>query len=178
MSRYLIKKGEHYSQNRFLKLFLFKKKVKFLIDFDNSIIQYNDQEYNKSDINKIVGLCFWSFGAIWNSIKNVAPIHQYNSIRLGYVVRKGKLDLYAYWYRNGVRNYEYIDTVDAFGYLEVSFETVGNCVGVSIRGIKTGRNVSVYAYVNTSPISNMLFPYYGGDETAKQDFLINIDITS
>lgn len=178
MSRYLIKKGEHYSQNRFLKLFLFEKKVKFLIDFDNSIIQYNDNAFNKSDINKIVGLCFLSFKAIWNSIIKVTPIHQYNSIRLGYVVRQDKLDLYAYWYRDGVRNYEFIDTVEAFGFLEVSFEIFGNCVGILIRGIKTGRNVSVYANINTSSIANMLFPYYGGDETAKQDFLINIDITS
>lgn len=160
-----------------MKLFFFKKKIKFLIDFDNSIIQYNDYVENKSDINKIVGLCFWSMGAIWNSIKNAAPIHQYNSIRLGYVVRYDKLDLYAYWYRDGVRNYEYIDTVEAFGFLEANFEITGNCVCVSVKGFRTGRNKTVCVNINTSKFPTMLFPYYGGDEVAKQDFLINIDIT-
>lgn len=177
MPRFTIKQGCHYSDNRFFKLWLWKTKYSFLIDFDDSIIQYNEKETNKDDINKIVGVCFWSLKALWWSLMNFKAIHQYNSIRLGYVVREGLLDLFVYYYQNGTRFSEYITTVKAFGYFDFEIDTSDSLAITTLREKRTGIEYRKLASSYCTNTATMLFPYYGGDETAKSDFLINIDIT-
>ncbi|MEO9967842.1 MAG: hypothetical protein ABJF11_18765 [Reichenbachiella sp.] len=128
--------------------------------FDESAIYQNITEENQQDINKLMGF------------SDCNSMHHDNSARFGWRWFKDRLEIHAYCYVNGERVTAYIGTAEInekVDYLlnvsdsQYSFQ-IGNEAPVIItRGDVC--NIGVYY---------MLYPYFGGDETAPHDISIQI----
>ena len=156
---YVIKKGRHYAQlniNR-LRIFSFRKSIEYRVMFDETSLY--DTELYGDHINKLCGMT------------DVNSLVHSNSIRFGWRPnnRNLQIDLYAYWYDNGDRNFIFIDSVELHEthYLKLSIEKeqyrfqVENQILV-IKRSKRGQ----------FGLKMRLFPYFGGQPKAPRDIKI------
>jgi hypothetical protein len=146
---YTIKKGSHRSS--WFPRITFKKTISFSFKFLTPILE---SEYT----NKIYGL-----------IDGILP-HK-NSIRLGFRKEKGELLVCAIVYNNGVRTittlkeinseYIYVATINKTKYEYIIYLDFEKYV------FKRVSNFNLFSF--------RLFPYWGGKETAKENFKIEIN---
>lgn len=122
---------------------------------------------NQYDINKIYG---YGFG--FN--------HHWNSIRIGWTwnLHTKKVDVYAYCYNEGVRDYSLIHSCGCAAKLMFDINRVKFAEGYKWVIVIVENNISYTKYVD-APINPAnwgfrLFPYFGGQDTAPHDIEIKI----
>jgi hypothetical protein len=153
---YTIKKGEHYVANNFYQPTEISE-LKFAVKFDSSAIYQTNSEVNQYDINKLYGFS-----------DNNADHHQY-SARVGWSWNNNSLHLHGYVYNEGK-----VLKAD-LGNIAMGAETM-----CSIKVNGSNYIFSVNDVAVTMPRSStgslargyMLYPYFGGDETAPHDIRI------
>jgi hypothetical protein len=133
----------------------------FTAKFDDTG-RYNLGNVNQYDINKLYGFsdCFSS--------------HHRNSARIGWVwnLSTSKMEIHAYTYADGKRNYKYITSVplNKTIYYSIAIDSrnyIMTADGISVsmeRGCKS-KNANGYK----------LYPYFGGDEVAPHNITIEIN---
>lgn len=158
---YTIQKGNNYCNNNTYDVISNRSNFDFLVIFDSSCIYKTNLESNQADINKLLGF------------SDCGSHHQTNSARFGWNWYEDQLNVYAYCYINGVRQYKKLSSLalnkqhhlkmyveDKKYYFEV------NGVLDSMPRFCSGYTISGY----------QLFPYFGGDETAPHDIFVSIKI--
>ncbi|MEO9804898.1 MAG: hypothetical protein ABJF04_16700 [Reichenbachiella sp.] len=131
--------------------------------FNESAIYQNALEENQQDINKLMGF------ADCNSK------HHDNSARFGWRWFEDQLEIHAYCYVNGERVVAYIGTVELN-------EKVDYMLNVSDTQYTFQIEDEAPIIINRGDVCNigvyyMLYPYFGGDETAPHDISIQIRLT-
>ncbi|WP_421871169.1 hypothetical protein [Marinoscillum sp.] len=154
---YTIPKGKHYSSYK--AEFLQSDILRFEVAFDESAIYTTETEENQWDTNKLLGF------ADCNSH------HHENSVRFGWRWLDGKIDILAYCYVNGERIIEQIGSTQPnhtnsyeIRLTDTEYQLTMDDKTISIARSKPCDTGSYY----------MLFPYFGGDETAPHDITISI----
>jgi hypothetical protein len=160
-----IKKGRHRTNRPKLGLHWKKNKIVYEVVFNFDCRYETEDKKNQLDINKLFGL---SFG-----------LHHKNSARFGWRDNgEGKIDILAYVYRNGKRVTEsegiYIETVEV-GRTYTMDITVTNDVYMFtiIKGSKLV-GATIVDHGDLLPIGYYLNPYFGGDEKAPHDMVIEL----
>ena len=158
-STFTIRQGQHYCDQSTLKS-VRTSEMKFIAKFDNSAIYQTIIPENQYDINKL-----WGFS---EGINN-----QYNSARIGWSWNNEALRLYAYAYKNGIREYQEITPVAIGADINCSIKVSGNSYVFTVNSstVTLPRGPSA-----TQASGYQQYPYFGGDETAPH--LITILIKS
>jgi hypothetical protein len=154
---YLIKEGEHYSNNNGIVLLTNIQEIRFIAKFDSTAIYTSVNPVNQADINKLYGF----------SDNNSQ--HHDNSARIGWRWYNNQLQLHAYIYNSTVRSGQFIKAV--------GFNTDITC-SIRINGDKyifsvDGTTVEM-PRTSVTPSGYKLYPYFGGDEVAPHDIIIQI----
>lgn len=157
---YTIKKGEHES-NRTPKSFD-AQSLTFQARFDSSAVYKTLQETNQADINKLMGF------------SDCNSHHQQNSARFGWRWYDDQLEILAYCYVNGDRISQYVTSVPLGEMAEYKIEIVGDKYVFTV-------NSTARVEINKNPnctggMNYMLFPYFGGDETAPHDITVVVNM--
>ncbi|WP_420150423.1 hypothetical protein [Spirosoma sp.] len=156
---YRIRAGQQYSDQNPL-VFTHKTTLTFSATFNESAIYTTRLPENQSDINKLYGF------------SDCNTHHSLASARFGWNWRDNALRIYAYCYVNGQRiaqelgiaqlnvanDYQIILSESAYTFIFLGKQTV------IARGCTTVESTQRY----------LLYPYFGGDETAPHDITIAI----
>ncbi|MEI6947377.1 hypothetical protein V9K67_09315 [Paraflavisolibacter sp. H34] len=154
---YTILAGQHYCDKSTFK-FLTLSTQKFSVRFDSSGVYKTIDPVNQYDINKLYG-----FSEGLN--------HEYNSARIGWAYNNGALRLYAYAYKNGLRQSKEITTVPLNQEIACSIKVSGYSYIFTAKGV----SVTLPRAKNTATASGyQLYPYFGGDEVAPKTIFIQI----
>lgn len=157
-THYMIQAGEHGSQvvggffgdkMRTLK----SNHFSFSARFDETA-RYQISERNQDDINKLMGFA------------DANSLHHENSIRFGwrYSIEKDAIEIFAYAYQEGSRQFEYMTDMK-----------IGETANFQIMLTDNSYELNVNGEANTSinrtsgakaGVYYLLFPYFGGNETA------------
>lgn len=154
---YVIPAGAHYSNQSTFKSFL-DSVLQFTVRFDSSAIYTSNAASNQGDINKLYG--FAEEGG-----------HHENSARFGWNWENSKLNLFAYSYIEGERH--------SLPLGEAIIDKEYSCT------IRLAPDAYIFNFnSNTRSISRslnsniatgyLLYPYFGGDETAPHEIRIYI----
>ena len=112
-----------------------------------------DQGY----INKLFGIGYF-------------PHHHDNSVRIGwnYDIVSGKINLFAYWYAQGVKGWHYLRSVDIgeVNYFSIQAGERDHIIDVS------GRKYCVD--VAGRSVGYLLRPYFGGNKTSPHTMIIDM----
>jgi hypothetical protein len=160
--RWTIKKGRHFSRKNdslFLYKFGFaKKSFRFQAYFADGC---NYVDNSDGDVNKLYGV---SYG-LDNHKKSVRIGWKHNG--------DNTIDLYAYYYVDGVRNINCLMSVSMHEVIE--FDILKSGSSVHIRTVN-GRRSQNFLIRNIGGKWPMLkeYPYYGGDQKAPNDMTIYI----
>ncbi len=168
MKQYLIKKGAHYcSVGLFERIGAIGWKIKkYSIRFvlHNACWWAPKRNDDDLDLNKLSGV---SYGLNDHS----------NSVRLVWrpdFDNSGKIMIYGYTYdklSTGQHTSLYITTVQTGQTCDGLIEVIGNQYSITVNGVNVKMD-------NTHPDPSMcfrLYPYFGGNNVAPQDMLIDID---
>ena len=162
---YLIEKGKHESRIenslnpkglRTLK----SDRLDITVRFDESV-RYNLGNSNQADINKLFGF------ADCNSL------HHENSARFGwnYNASADRVDIFTYIYQNSTRIYEKIGSMGIGDAADLSISLQGDNYLFQFESksilVQRGTQCDMGVYY-------LLYPYFGGDETAPQDIRVYI----
>lgn len=164
--KFRIKKGDHYSITSILHYFRFKMEDKLHFDFiiDESC-RYQDDGENATDFNKLYGV-------------SLSRHHHINSIRIGWRYYKEKLEICAYLYREGERKIVIYDKEIEFNNkynILINFTDRGYNIYLDYSAIHFERSLKS---IKVMPIKYILKPYFGGDNTAPHNMLIEIKLLS
>jgi hypothetical protein len=152
---YVIERGEHNS-NRTPALKNDISVLAFQARFDSTAIYTTVKANNQGDINKLYGLSDCGSG------------HQENSARFGWRWYKNQLEILAYVYRDGQRDYKVLGTAsfNVYHAYEIVF-------GMNQYVFKfDNATVTLPRHCDGSASGYKLFPYFGGDETAPHNVSI------
>ncbi|MFK7953726.1 MAG: hypothetical protein AB8B73_12840 [Ekhidna sp.] len=160
---FLIPKGQHKVAIPKMQA-LQSRTLAFKALFDNSAIYETNMVENQHDINKLMGFA------------DCNAHHHDNSARFGWRWLDGKLQIHAYVYNNGIRTSSYIGDVSLNKSYIYDLSFNDEFYIFSLEG-------SEPIYMTRTKSCNrgiyyMLFPYFGGDETAPHDIFISIEQTS
>lgn len=162
---YLIKTGDHHSNvegslprngQRVLKT----KALEFTARFNKSAA-YDLKSNDQQDINKLFGF------------SDCNSLHQKNSARFGwnYNTRSGEIDIFSYVYKNGKRITEHLGSTTLNETVVYKITVSENHFIFDFKGtslqIERGSQCNIGLYY-------MLFPYFGGNQTAPHDIRIFI----
>ncbi len=157
---FIIPKGEHYCLNNTLKQ-ASDSSLSFELAFDSSALYTSVLPENQFDWNKVLGF------------SDCGDLHQTNSLRLVWRHAIGVgIELAAYTYKNGVRDFEVLDTV-----------AVGDTVAVELLKQQSGHyqtRIGSKVFIETRECTTLtstdylLYPYFGGDETAPDTVRVHI----
>lgn len=153
---YLIKKGQHSSTNKVASLNV--SKMMFTATFDSSAIYKTKKAANQADINKLYGL------------SDCGTHHHQNSARFGWRWYNDELQIHAYSYNGGERNFEYITPVALNKEYTYTVEMTDDAYIFTL----DGKTVSVERSCTGEAAGYKLFPYFGGDEKAPHNISIVI----
>jgi hypothetical protein len=153
---YLIKEGQHSSTNSFksIKTSL----LRFEAVFDKSAVYTTVLANNQADINKLYGM------------SDCGSLHQTNSARFGWRWYNNRLEILGYVYNGGQWAYKYITSIELdkpYTY-ELSLQSQAYIFRVN------GSEVTLPRSCSGQGSGYMLYPYFGGDETAPHDITIRI----
>lgn len=154
---YLIKAGEHYSNNNYEAVS--GNELAFEVIFDSTCIYTTKSTENASDINKLYGF------------SDCNTHHQVNSARVGWLWNGTAIELYGYCYADSNRISKLLGTAEINEVLKLS-------IAVSVSGYAFTYNDSttnILRHCSDSVFTGYrLYPYFGGDETAPHDIHIQI----
>jgi hypothetical protein len=154
---YTIKTGQHYCDKSTFKAVTLAEQ-KFSTRFDSSGVYTTTDPVNQYDINKLYGF-------------SEGINHEYNSARIGWAWNKGAMRLYAYAYKNGVRQSKEITAVPLNTEVNCSIKVSGYNYVFTVNGV----SVTLPRAKNTATASGyQLYPYFGGDEVSPKDIFIQI----
>ncbi len=155
---YEIKEGSHASKSQ-LK-WLYQPHLSYEVIFDNTCRYENKIPSNQRDINKLFGF------ADCNSH------HQENSARFGWRWYNDRLELLTYCYDNGVRTSQFMSALELNTPYKCHIYLFQDHYELEIEDIiKISEN---RANICTQGIYYLLWPYFGGDETAPQNIRIHM----
>ena len=157
-TQYTIRQGQHYCDGNTYQP-IDTGELKFTVVFDSTAIYQTANPVNQYDINKLYGFS-----------DNAAEHHQF-SARFGWSWNDHALRLYAYVYNNGVRASK-----------ELGIIAIGQEVACSIRAeagvyrFTMNDHMTTMPRLSTTPKAKgyLLYPYFGGDETAPHTIHIQI----
>ena len=157
---FLLPKGEHTKGIKAQSLQ--SSSLQFNAIFDQSAIYKTQLEENQHDINKLMGF------------SDCNSFHHENSARFGWRWLNGTLEIHAYVYANGERVTEYIGDINLDAPYNYEIVLTNNAYVFYLEGfdpvsITRGNSCDKGLYY-------MLFPYFGGNEVAPHDILIQIKI--
>lgn len=158
LKHFLIKAGEHYSSRDIVTLSA--EALYFQAKFDSSAIYSTPFPQNQADINKLLGM------------SDCKTFHHTNSARFGWRWHEESLQILAYTYVDGERQSSFIAAVDlnkAYDYALV-MEDDHYVFSVGEHQVKMDRGCSGEAQ------GYMLYPYFGGTNTAPHDVSIWINL--
>lgn len=95
---YKIPRGKHYAEGNLFKQ-LNQAELRFEVLFDSSAIYRNRRADNQHDVNKLYGF------------SDCGTAHHTNSARFGWRWTGTQIELYAYWYRDSIRQSQLLDTI-------------------------------------------------------------------
>lgn len=153
-----IKEGKHYSGTHFS---LFSgESLSIMFQFDDSAVYQTKEPNNQKDINKLFGF------------SDCGNRHHKNSIRLGWRWLNEQLEIHSYSYVNSERKHKLITTVPLNEPIPAEIKVLpeGSYL-VTVNGITVK---SQRGCTGKHPLGYILFPYFGGDETAPHDILITV----
>jgi hypothetical protein len=155
---YLIKKGYNYCENNAYSITNYTY-LHFRARFDSSGIYSTDTAGNQQDINKLYGFA------------DCSSHHQTNSARFGWNWYNGVMHIHAYCYSGGVRAYKELGTVN----LNETFDCQLTVLPGKYLFTLNGKTDTMNRGCNDNgALGYKLLPYFGGNETAKQDVRIRI----
>jgi hypothetical protein len=157
---FLIKRGKHFSNRFFYKLFNFfnfSGHSIYLIKFDETC-KYQLPKEDQADINKLFG---FSLG-----------LHHKNSARFGWCWNNNQLEIWAYWYNNGFRNYQFIQSIDVEEKYYFEIKNLGDKWEFSIHNYEKIKKVVVDKSKTKINFGYNLWPYFGGNQVSPQDISI------
>ena len=154
---FVIPKGKHHSVSQ--PTIISSKEIKASVMFDNTAIYKIDNE-DSLDINKLIGI-----GSYLG--------HHNNSVRVGWrwSNKKKLIELFAYTYTDGVRDFFRITDVPINSVFDIHIDLRFDQGFIGVNGVKVRVAVTNR---NAYNVSYMLYPYFGGDETAPQNINIYI----
>lgn len=156
--RFTIPKGQHYSTYR-VEL-LQSTSLIFQATFDESVIYKSQTEENQWDTNKLMG------------ISDCNSFHQDNSARFGWRWLNDRVEILAYCYVDGERIIELIGSTKPFQVNTYEIQLTDSKYifkfDKEVMEIPRAKPCDVGAYY-------LLFPYFGGDETAPHDIHIMVN---
>lgn len=157
IKKYVIQEGEHHSTLSFESIEL--DSLKFKVLFDSSAIYQTLERENQGDLNKLYGL------------SDCNSYHHTNSARFAWRWYQDKLEIWAYTYLNGERQFQFIENVslDKFYECEIVFTDKKYLFRLNDKIVEMPRSCSAKA------VGYKLFPYFGGDEAAPKDIRIWIE---
>lgn len=155
---YTMKKGKH--ESTFKVTSLQSEALVFKAKFDETAKYKTQTEENQHDLNKLMGF------------SDCNSLHHANSARFGWRWLNDTLEIHAYCYVNGQRTSQYIGAVEigqeAYYSLQVTNDQyIFNLNEEEVVTIDRGDVCNVGIYY-------MLWPYFGGDETAPHDVHVYI----
>ena len=158
-SVFKIKKDKH--RSTFKIKYIFDDKINFDVILSESCKYKSKSEENQYDVNKIFGI-------------SDGGSHMKNSARLGWRYLNDKLELMAFTHNNGVFSFEKIcDAQPNFIY---------NCqINLLIdkyQFIVDNNIVYMDRYKSNTNFKYLLYPYFGGDETAPHNIEIKIKLNN
>lgn len=132
----------------------------FFATFDPTAEYTTDDPANQGDINKLYGF------------SDCDSHHHTNSARFGWRWYDDELQIFAYTYADGIRDWEQLGVVGFGGAHHYRLESVGDQYRFSLDG---GPEVVMDRGCTSTLVRYRLYPYFGGDETAPHDIRIHID---
>jgi hypothetical protein len=155
---YKIPKGNHYAQANVFKQ-LHRNELRFQVVFDSSAIYQTIKPENQYDINKLYGF------------SDCETMHHENSARFGWRWNARSVELYAYWYNDSTRHHQFLDNVSIGQTVELAIKALPQQYQFSIK-----KATYLFPRNCSSTLVNgyLLYPYFGGDETAPHDIRIRI----
>lgn len=142
---YYIEQGEHQDSRFSIPSPIFSERYDIVFTF-NELHLYSD-ELQTSDINKLYGI-------------TSPKIHQ-NSARFGWRnIQDDEIEIFAYWYKDGVRGFELIGTTKPKEQNHYSIDVTGHRYVWCFQDIE-------YVVEGTKNIATFkAYPYFGGDNPA------------
>ena len=146
MTRFTVRKGKHKFHPRLVEFS--KKKLKFRMRFNPNCL-YNLGDSDQADINKLYGI-------------TSLFIHK-NSVRFGWRAEEGRIRIFAYWYKRGVRGWYDMGTVGTDEFNDYSIEMQGDTCVLRLNDKKfIIPNIVDWCDFFTFKA----FPYFGGNKKA------------
>lgn len=153
---YIIPGGEHSSRN---EVSLHSgKELRFLAIFDQTAQYSTANPSNQADINKLYGF------------SDCNSQHQMNSARFGWRWFNSKIEIFAYCYNNGARQFQYITSVEPDQEYEYKIAISGGQYVFTVNGTST----TMTRGCTDGGTKYRLYPYFGGDEAAPHSISIKI----
>lgn len=151
----IIHKNTH-APLRLPRLLIKPKLLAYRVGFTESC-RYDLGVRDQGDINKLFGVGYF-------------PSHHDNSVRVGwnYDIVSGKINVFAYWYAEGICNWQYLRSVE-IGlpyYFKMFIDGDNHRLDIAGRVY----NVSV----NSTQVAYLLRPYFGGNKKAPHDIIIDL----
>jgi hypothetical protein len=153
---YVIEKGSHQSAHEYGKMSI-DSILNFNVIFDSSAIYQDKQDENAKDVNKLFGM------------SDCGIMHHMNSARIGWRWYKGNLELFGYSYSNAKREIVKIGSfhINTALRCQITCATGKYIFDVNGKKVETKRSCNIEEYY-------LLYPYFGGDETAPHRIKIKI----
>ena len=150
----IIKQGTH-APLRLPKLLVTPSVLCYRVAFTESC-RY-DIGKDQGDINKLFGIGYF-------------PHHHETSVRIGwnYDIVSGKINLFAYWYQEGMVNWQYLRSVDLGEIHYFKIEMRGHDHKLDVAGR------IFYVDVAGRCVGYLLRPYFGGTRTSPHDMIIDM----
>jgi len=166
MEQFVIKKGNHYANGEFFRIFDPNYYHYNIVSFYGTF-QFMDGSWyskvgeNSSDKNKLVGLGF-------------GLNHHKNSVRFAWIPnynKVGKIEIWAYWYDENDNQRKFLCEIEQ--YEIISYTILIYC---TFYFLKIGNNIEFKIENNNKDkhFGKVLVPYFGGDLVAHQDIHINL----
>lgn len=156
---FIIKKGQHSTSHPFRGFD--QNSISFDAQFFSCAKYKTADPENQADINKLAGF------------SSCNTHHQENSARIGWRWFNQQLEIFAYVYDNGQRSHTFLTAVP----LEevVHYEIIRNQQGYLFKVNELETQV-ITSSTCSETANYMLWPYFGGDETAPHDISIKVDL--
>lgn len=184
MKEIIIKKGKHY--NRILFRLSFKKIIRKTFTFGKSC-RYIVPEQDSGDINKLFGVyiitlkgLLYTLKSVYNALKSknlklIKSLHQYNSIRVGWVYNRVTdcIDIYSYCYKDGLLKWNKIHSATIEKEYDYIIRISKNSSKVILIDTETKEIYSIITESNLySKIYLDLGVYFGGNNPAPHTMII------
>ena len=157
---YKITKGTH-RVSAFPKLSN-KRNLKYQVLFDSTCQYTCVNPVNQLDINKLFGF------------SDCSSHHHSNSARFGWRYYEGKIDLFAYVYKDGGLSKDFLASVPLNVPCDLHLYAQDKLYTTSVKSEDVEVNIQVPRSQKKGIWSYHLWPYFGGDEVAPKDIVIHM----